>query len=89
MAKNYIDYIEAENIEKQDLINAKIEILYDMAILTHKRGGTDAREEEVREMLSKCNSRPQMDILLHDVVRGKMSLDDLLDEGIVFLKGVN
>ena len=92
MATAYIDYATNTNeqLEKQDLIDAKIEILYDMVILRRKKGGaSDLREMQVRELLEKCESRYDMDTLLHDVVRGNMSIDTLLNAGIKYLRGVN
>ncbi len=94
MAEIYIDYATNinEELKKQDLIDVKIEILYDMEILINKyvdkhTAIPDTREDEVRELLSKCNSRHELDTILHDVVRGNVSLNELLNRGIVCLKG--
>lgn len=90
MAEIYIDYATntSEELEKQDWIDAKIDILYDMIILRRRKGGvSDLREFEVRTLLAQCESRYEMDTILHDVVRGNMSLNALLNKGIKCLKG--
>ena len=88
----YIDYATNTNeeLKKQDWVDAKIDILYDMEILRRKKGGaSDLREMQVRELLAKCESRYEMDTILHDVVRGNMPLNALLNKGIKCLKGGN
>lgn len=92
----YIDYATetTTDLKMQDLIDTKIEILYDMGILKkrYKNKHTvipDAREDDLRDLLGKCKSRHELDTLLHDVVRGDMALKTLLAQGIKYLIGGN
>ena len=96
MAKPYTDYATntGEELEMQDLIDEKIGILYDMGILIYKyvdkhTKQPDFREDQVRELLKQCETRYEMDTILHDVVRGNMSINALLNAGIKYLRGGN
>ena len=59
---------------KKDFIAKKISLLHDFCMLKKD----DDREQMVFDLLNKCDCERQMDILLHDVVTFKESLDDLL-----------
>ena len=81
--KIYVDYITGDELKKQDWIDSKIELLYDLGILKKRKRASDTREDQVRALLARCVSRYEMDILLHDVVRGDMTLNELLKGGKV------
>ena len=80
----YIDYVTNTNEEfkKQDWINIKIDLLYDLCILKKRKGKSDPREPQVEELLEQCETRYAMDTMLHDVICGNMTLNELLSRGI-------
>ena len=65
----------------REMIDEKVQILYDFCILAHrgKNGtGTDKREKRIRDMLAKCKTERQMTIVLHDVLMGRETIDQVL-----------
>ena len=64
-------------VEKvQDMVDYKIDLLYDFAILV----GRDRREPLVRKWLKQCGTEYQMTTRLHDVIRGRKPLNTALKE---------
>ena len=64
-----------------EIINEKVDLLYDFCILRHRRGNKeDARENAVRQMLKKCGTETRMQIALHDVLMDKITLSELLQQ---------
>ena len=56
-------------------IDEKISLLMDFHILNRR---TTRKEREVRYILSKCKNRERMDTKLHDVLAGRITIDDLI-----------
>ena len=63
-----------------EIINEKVELLYDFCILRHGRGKEDSREDAVRKLLTKCGTEIRMETVLHDVLVGRISLTELLQK---------
>ncbi len=64
-----------------EIINEKVQLLYDFCILRHRRGGKeDSREDKVRKLLANCGNEHRMQIVLHDVLVDKIKLTDLLEK---------
>jgi hypothetical protein len=84
MSKIYVDYATNTNEEfkKKDWINVKIDLLYDLAILKKRKRTPDCREPQITELLEQCETRYEMDTLLHDVICGNMTLNELLIRGM-------
>ena len=62
-----------------DEVEKKISLLYDFCILVHKKATAhDAREEMVRQILQKCQSAISIDGVVHDLLVGKITLNELL-----------
>lgn len=61
-----------------DIINEKVDLLYDFCILL---GRHDHREKAVRTMLKECGTEYRMTIKLHDILRGRRTLNQVLKEG--------
>lgn len=72
--------MEAVISKTEELINEKVELLYDFCILRHRRGEADSREDAVRELLNKCGTESRMQNVLHDVLLERTTLTDLLKE---------
>ena len=70
--------MEAVINRAEELINEKVEILYDFCILRHRKGKPDVREDAVRELLTKCGTELRMENALHDVLVGHIKLTELL-----------
>ena len=67
--------VEVDNNETlADIVDKKIGLLRDFCILK----GYGKKEKLVRELLSRCTNDLQMDILLHDVLVGNTTLDEML-----------
>lgn len=65
---------------KQELIDSKIEILYDSCILRSTRNQRiDSREEIVRDFLNSFSTEIAMENALHDVLKGTISLNRKLE----------
>lgn len=61
-------------------VDKKISLLYDFCILTKKHSHTDNREAAVRLLLGRCSDEYAMTHLLHNVLVGHCTLDELLDK---------
>ena len=63
--------------DKGVAINKKIALLRDFCLLApqHKK-----KEQKVRTLLDTCDNEEQMTILLHNVLRGDKTLNELLTE---------
>lgn len=61
-----------------EIINEKVELLYDFCKLRHRKGGPDSREDAVRRLLANCGNEHRMQIVLHDVLMDRVPLTDLL-----------
>ena len=72
--------MEAVISKTEELINEKVEMLYDFCILRHKRREPDAREDAVRELLNKCGTEFKMQNVLHDVLLERITLTELLQK---------
>lgn len=74
------DFNEMTN---RDPIDVKIELLHDFDILR----SSVKKEVATRRILADCKNELQMDIKLHDLLRGKVTLDDIIEkEGIQVMK---
>lgn len=62
----------------RELIDEKINLLYDFCILKYKRGKEDTYENAVRKLLAECGTESRMQIVLHDVLLEKTTLTELL-----------
>ena len=60
--------------KKADIIDKKISLLHDFCILSR----LDKREMLVRVFLDKYNTEAQMTRVLHDVLVGNKTLDEML-----------
>lgn len=63
-----------------ELINEKVELLYDFHILRCKKKKEDPRENAVRKLLAECGTESRMQNVLHDVLLERTTLTDLLRE---------
>ena len=64
-----------------EIINEKVDLLYDFCILKHRRWGKpDNREDAVKKMLTECGTEFRMQNALHDVLMGRIKLTDLLKQ---------
>ena len=64
-----------------DIVDCKISLLYDFCILkTRSRQAMDSREPKVREILQECGSEHRMTALLHDVLIGNKTIDQLIEQ---------
>lgn len=62
-----------------DEVDKKVSLLYDLCILMRaKTGDKDAREKALREVLARYTTDRQLDIALHNVVRGDITLNTFL-----------
>lgn len=69
------------NDNPNDAVDKKIALLYDFCILkTRSRQAMDSREPQVRKMLIDCGSEHRMTALLHDVLVGNKTLDQLITQ---------
>ncbi len=57
------------------VVQEKVELLQDLCILKRKN---DPRKKAVRQALKECGSELRMEIMLHDVIMGRKTLDELL-----------
>lgn len=62
----------------KSIVDEKIELLYDFCKLRHRKGGPDSREDAVRRLLEACGNEQKMQIVLHDVLMGRINLSALL-----------
>ena len=65
----------------KEMIDEKVQILYDFCILVHygkNDARIDKREKRIRAMLAKCKTERQMTIVLHDVLMGRETINQLL-----------
>ena len=58
----------------ENIIAKKVHLLHDFCILEDD----DDREDIVKDVLGRCTNGMQMDILLHDILVGKTTLDAML-----------
>lgn len=72
--------MEAVISKTEELINEKVELLYDFCILRYRKGKPDAREDAVRELLNKCGTETRMQNALHDVLLERITLTELLQK---------
>lgn len=72
--------MEAVISKTEELINEKIELLYDFCILRYRRRKPDARENAVRELLEECGTESRMQNALHDVILERITLTELLQK---------
>jgi hypothetical protein len=70
--------MEAVISKTEELINEKVEMLYDFCILRHRKKKPDAREDAVRELLTECGTESRMQNVLHDVLLERITLTELL-----------
>lgn len=70
-------YIPVITIE--DIVNEKVELLYDFRILRRgKHKEKDIREQNVREMLLACGSEIRMERAIRGIHTGEYNLNQLL-----------
>ena len=62
----------------EEQIDKKVSLLYDMCILIKRRAGIDDREEAVRKLLSSYQTEQQVDNVVHDVIIGNYTINDML-----------
>ena len=69
-------------------INAKISMLYQLCLLNkqvirlgekHKKYLPDAREASIRKLFNQCSNEIQIEQMLHNVVRGNETIDQMLE----------
>jgi len=60
----------------KDIVDKKIDVLNDFGLVDKDSELAD----RVRKMLKQCGTEAMMTIVLHDVLRGKTTLDQLLTE---------
>lgn len=64
-----------------EIINEKIHLLYDFCVLRHPRKcRKDPREELCRKALAQCRTEREIERVLHDVTRGRKSLNEVLKQ---------
>lgn len=73
-----VDEFNGVGVECADTLDTviakKVRLLHDFRILTDD----DDRDTVVKELLGRCTNDVQMDILLHDVLVGNTTLDEVL-----------
>jgi len=69
---------DTQNHTKADLIDKKVSLLYDFCLLRTFQCKPDRREKAVREFLAKYSTEAQMTRVLHCVLVGDKTLNELL-----------
>lgn len=63
----------------EDEVEKKISLLYDFCILVRNiKSPRDKREKEVRKMLLSCKTETAMSNVVHDVLKGTCTLNEVL-----------
>ena len=76
LVDEFIGNVKPRTFEEQ--VDKKISLLYDLRLIRKGRKHHDGREQAIRQMLLNCKTETAMDNLMHDVVSGKCTLNDLL-----------
>lgn len=63
--------------DKEVAVEKKIELLKDLCLLAPN---SKKKTQTVRALLQSCDNEQQMTILLHNVLRGDKTLDELLQQ---------
>ena len=74
------DFLCTKVEPKEDIIEKKINMLYDMRILRKTPRSRDPREKAVRDVLASYQTEIGISNALHDIVRGDKSLRQFLVE---------
>lgn len=80
MAEYLVDEFIDENVTctMEEQVDKKVSLLYDLCIL-HKKGKyKDNREKAVRKLLTSYENEIQINNVLHDVVVGNSTLNQIL-----------
>lgn len=79
---NIDTFLDETEQTKEDVIDQKVSLLYDLSKLVYGRYNTmnDDREPLVRKLLDTYESETAMTTVLHDVVMGYTTLDALLKQ---------
>ncbi len=60
-----------------NIIREKIELLEDFCIIKRRN---DERRKLIRQALKECGSEFRMEQMLHDVIRGKVTIETVLQQ---------
>ena len=64
----------------EDIVEEKIDLLYDFHYLRRNRYNPhDTREEQVRQMLLACGNENRIDILVRGIHTGDYTLNEILE----------
>lgn len=76
---NIDEFIGTESTEcpKDEIIDKKVSLLYDLCILLGKKHGDD-REKAVRELLASYGNEQQIDNAIHPIIVGNCTLNQTL-----------
>lgn len=67
-----------EDTNIKAVVDKKVNLLYDFCILRHSGTSRDGREAAVRAYLQRYRTEAQVTRVLHDVVVGNKTIDQLL-----------
>lgn len=76
---NIDEFISTESTEcpKDEIIDKKVSLLYDLCILLGRRRN-DSREEAVRALLASYSNEQQIDNAIHPIIVGNCTLNQTL-----------
>ena len=63
-----------------EIINEKVDLLYDFHILRHKKGEADPRENALRKMLAQCGNEIRIENTLREIFMERTTLSNLLKQ---------
>ena len=77
---NADEFISTESTEcpKDEIIDKKVSLLYDLCVLIGGKKRKDEREKAVRELLASYTNEQQIDNAIHPIIVGNCTLNQTL-----------
>lgn len=77
---NIDEFIGTESTEctKDEVIDKKVSLLYDLCVLIGRKKHDDDREEAVRKLLASYSNEQQIDNAIHPIIVGNCTLNQTL-----------
>ena len=77
---NADEFISTESTEcpKDEIIDKKVSLLYDLCVLIGGKKRKDEREKAVRELLASYGNEQQIDNAIHPIIVGNCTLNQTL-----------
>ena len=76
LVEEFLGKSEPTTLKKE--VDKKIHLLYEFCILAHDKKARDKREKELRKILLDCNNETRMNNVVHDLLMGNYTVNDLL-----------